>query len=123
MFAIVASESARARAMPRRSPFTSVTCALCIATSVPVPIAMPDVGLRERGRVVDAVAGHRDDAALALQPLDQRQLVGGLHLAVRLVDAEPARHRARRGEAVAASPSRRGCPPPQRRERLGRAWP
>ena len=32
----------RARAaMPRRSPLTSVTCALDIATSVPVPIAMP----------------------------------------------------------------------------------
>jgi hypothetical protein len=55
--------------MPRRSPFTSVTPALSIATSVPVPMAMPTCGLRERRRVVDAVAGHRDDA-LGLQPLD-----------------------------------------------------
>ena len=41
-----------------------------IATSVPVPIAQPEVGLRERGRVVDAVADHRDDAALGLQAAD-----------------------------------------------------
>ena len=31
----------RARTMPRRSPFTSVTPALSMATSVPVPMAMP----------------------------------------------------------------------------------
>ena len=31
-----------------------------------------DVGLRQRGRVVDAVAGHRDDAAFRLQSLDDR---------------------------------------------------
>ena len=55
----------RARAMPRRSPFTSVTPALSMATSVPVPIAMPTSACGERRRVVDAVAGHRDDAALA----------------------------------------------------------
>ena len=61
--------------MPRRSPLTSVTCALFIATSVPVPIAMPTSRLRQRGRVVDAVAGHRDDAAFALQPRDELELV------------------------------------------------
>ena len=33
--------SRRARTMPRRSPFTRVTSALSIATSVPVPMAMP----------------------------------------------------------------------------------
>ena len=32
-----------------------------------------EVGLRERGRVVDAVADHRHDAALGLQPLDDRR--------------------------------------------------
>jgi len=41
MLATVAFDSAMAVAMPRRSPFTSVTWALFIATSVPVPIAMP----------------------------------------------------------------------------------
>jgi len=41
MFFIVSRESARARTMPSRSPFTSVTLALSSATSAPVPIAMP----------------------------------------------------------------------------------
>ena len=41
MFATVATDRARAVAMPRRSPFTRVSWALFIATSVPVPIAMP----------------------------------------------------------------------------------
>ena len=41
MLATVATDRARAVAMPRKSPLTSVSCALFIATSVPVPIAMP----------------------------------------------------------------------------------
>ena len=41
MLRIVIVESARAFAMPRRSPFTRVMPALSMATSVPVPIAMP----------------------------------------------------------------------------------
>ena len=36
-----------------------------------------EVGLGERGRVVDAVADHRDDAALGLQPADDVDLVAG----------------------------------------------
>src|SRR5438874_3401586 len=41
MLCTVASLKRRARTIPRRSPFTSVTCALSMAISVPVPIAMP----------------------------------------------------------------------------------
>ena len=41
MFRMVARDSAAAWAMPRKSPFTRVTPALCMATSVPVPMAMP----------------------------------------------------------------------------------
>src|SRR5437879_648197 len=41
MLAMVAPESLRARAIARRSPFTSVTPALSMAMSVPVPMAMP----------------------------------------------------------------------------------
>ena len=47
-----------------------------------------EVGLRERGRVVDAVAGHRDDAALVLQPADDLGLAGGKHVCDDLVDAD-----------------------------------
>jgi hypothetical protein len=36
-------------AIPRRSPLTSVTCALFIATSVPVPIAMPTFAFAKAG--------------------------------------------------------------------------
>ena len=81
--------------MPRRSPLTSVTPALSIATSVPVPIAMPTCACASAGRVVDAVAGHRDDAALGLQPLDRRGLLLGQHLGLDLVDAELAARRPR----------------------------
>ena len=37
----------------------------------------PDVGALERGSVVDAVAGHRDDVALLLERLDEPHLVLG----------------------------------------------
>jgi hypothetical protein len=41
MLRMVARLSWRARTMPRRSPFTRVMPALSIATSVPLPIAIP----------------------------------------------------------------------------------
>ena len=41
MLRTVATDILRARRMPSRSPLTSVTWALFIATSVPVPMAMP----------------------------------------------------------------------------------
>ena len=41
MFFMVAWLSDRARRIARKSPRTSVTPALSMATSVPVPIAMP----------------------------------------------------------------------------------
>ncbi len=41
-----------------------------------------DVRLLQRGRVVDAVAGHRDDLAARLQGVDDPQLVRGRHAGV-----------------------------------------
>jgi hypothetical protein len=41
MLVIARREGRRARTMPRRSPLTRVTLALSMATSVPVPMAMP----------------------------------------------------------------------------------
>ena len=41
-----------------------------------------DVGLLERRRVVDAVAGHGDDLAAALERVDDAQLVLGIHARV-----------------------------------------
>ncbi len=51
-----------------------------------------DVGLRQRRRVVDAVAGHRDATPLALQALHDRRLLLRQHLGFDGVDAELARH-------------------------------
>ena len=62
-----------ASAAARRSPRTSVRSLASIATSVPVPMREPEVGLGQRGGVVDAVADHRDDPALGLQPLRRRR--------------------------------------------------
>src|SRR4249919_3207589 len=76
MFDIVARLSRRARTMPRRSPLTSVTPALSIATSVPVPIAMPTW----------AFASHGDKAPLVLQPLDHRGFLIRQHLGQHFVD-------------------------------------
>ena len=101
MLAIVAcGDGPRATMMPRRSPLTSVSCALFIATSVPVPIAMPTSAQASAG-VVDAVARHRDHMAFFLEPFDQCELVGWLHLAVELGNAQPHRHRLRRGHTIA----------------------
>ena len=55
-----------------------------------------DVGLGQRRRVVDAVARHRDDAAFALQPPDDRRFSVGQHLGFDLRDAELARRPPRR---------------------------
>ena len=51
-----------------------------------------DIGRGKRRRIVDAVAGHGDPAAGALQLGDDAALVLGQHLGVDLVDAEPPRH-------------------------------
>ena len=48
-----------------------------MATSVPVPIAMPEVGLRQRGGVVHPVADHRDHRALACRSADLATLSAG----------------------------------------------
>ena len=88
-----------------------------IATSVPAPIAMPDVGGRERRGVVHAVADHRDLAAALLEALDGRGLVGGQDLRRDLVDAQAASHRVRDRLAVAGD---HGHPDAERVQRVHR---
>ena len=48
-----------------------------------------EVGLGERGRVVDAVADHGDDATLRLQPGDGGHLVGRQHIGDHIVVGYP----------------------------------
>ena len=58
-----------------------------LAACVPVFIATRDVGLRERGRVVGAVAGHGDEAPALLVLADERELGLGRGLGEVVVDA------------------------------------
>ena len=101
MLRTVCRDIARARAMPRRSPLTKVRCAECIATSVPVPIAMPTSAFASAGASLmpsPAIATLRPSAC---KRLDELHLVGRLDFADHFVDAEPRCNRARGGPAVA----------------------
>ena len=65
-------------AIAPKSSSTRTSDAASRATSVPrFAHRDPDVGGLERGRVVDAVAGHADDLAAGAQGADDAQLVGG----------------------------------------------
>ena len=96
-----AAQSARARTMPRRSPPSSVMPALSMATSVPVPMAMPTLACARARRVVHSVAGHGHDATLGLQLLHDFAFLVRQHARVNFIDAEFARDRFRGGAAVA----------------------
>src|SRR5581483_1476994 len=100
MLRIVACDRRRARTIPFRSPFNRATPALSIATSVPVPIAMPTSALASAGAsftpspaiaTTRPCARRRDDFALSLRQ----------HVGLDLVDAELLRHRLR-GDAIVA---------------------
>ena len=108
--------------MPRRSPFTSVTPALSIATSVPVPIAMPTWAWASAGASLmpsPAIATMRPAACSAL---DRRGLA---HRAARRRPPRRCRAASRRPAAVVAlSPVSMTSRRPsrlQRRNRLRRA--
>ena len=123
MLATVATDSARAVAMPRRSPLTSVSCALFIATSVPVPIAMPTSARASAGASLmpsPAIATTRPSACSFSTSL---QLVGGLDLAVHLVDAQALADGARRGQAVAGGHHDAQARLAQRGQRIGVSSP
>ena len=71
-----------------------------------------EVGLGERGGVVDAVADHRDDPALVLEAPDDVDLVGGEHLGDHVVDADLGGDGARRRGSLSpvSSTGRRPSP-------------
>ena len=87
--------------MPRRSPFTERHAGALHRHVGAGAHRDADLRLRQRRRVVDAVARHGDDAALGLEPLDRVRFLIGEHLRHDLVDAELARHRLRRRAVVA----------------------
>ena len=83
---MVARDRPTAATSSHRSPRVSVTVADSTATSLPLPIAMPDVRGRQCGRVVDAVPDHRDQP-LPLQPAHLRRLLVGQHVGEEAADA------------------------------------
>ena len=84
-------------------------CDASRATSVP-PRAHrhADVGALQRRRVVDAVAGHRDELALRLQRLDDADLLRRVDARVDAHVAAPARRAPRRRAARQLAPGHHG---------------
>ena len=66
-----------------------------------------DVSLRQRGGVVDAVAGHRRDAQALLKLSDGLQLVLGQQVATHLGDARLGADGLRRRQVIARQHHRR----------------
>src|SRR3954463_14400606 len=104
MLPITAAESRRARAMPARSPFTSVMPALSIATSVPVPMAMPISAAAGAGAaltpspgvagaLLGAAAGQGGAEPRLAQAAHREMLLIRQQLGLDLRDAELGRHR------------------------------
>src|SRR5579863_1593846 len=60
-----------------------------------------DVGLRQSGRVVDAVTGHGNDVAFGLQPFDDFRFLAGLDFRFDAFDAEFLRDGFRHALAIA----------------------
>jgi len=82
-----------------------------------------DTNLRlgERGRVVDSVARHRHEAALALQPLHDVHLLVGKNLGNDVVDLELPGHRLGRGPAITRQHNDADALKMERADRLGGA--
>src|SRR5579885_1874878 len=97
---IAAAESLRARTMPERSPFKSVMPALSIATSVPVPMAMPTSEAASAGASFTpspAIATTRPSAEF----LDDLAFLLRQYLGFDLLNAEPVCDRLGGGTVVA----------------------
>ena len=73
-----------------------------MATSVPVPMAMPRSAWRQGRGVVDAVADHRDDVPGRLQRGDLRGLLRGQHVGEDVRRCRPGAATARGGDLVVA---------------------
>ena len=76
--------------MPVRSPLSRVIAGALDGHVGAGAHRQADVGGREGGCVVDAVAGHGDDSPFVAEPLDDVGLVVGQHLGLDPVDAEAA---------------------------------
>ena len=80
---------------------TKVTPALCIATSVPVPMAMPTSACGQGRGIVHAVAGHGHHPSFGPERPDDAVLVLGQDIGLDVRDPELARDRLGGGAVVA----------------------
>src|SRR5882672_1039589 len=115
---MTAADSARALTMPPRSPLSSVMPALSIATSEPVPMAMPTSAAASAGASFTpspAIATTRPSA----QARHHFALAVGQDVGLDLGDAEAARDGERGGAVVAGKHDDVQAGLPQRRERGG----
>ena len=90
-----------------------------IATSVPVPIARPEIRLRESGRVVDPVADHRHDLARVLEAAHLGDLVVRIDLRQHAVDPDLGRDALGQSRRIAGEEHGREVELPKRGDRLG----
>ena len=100
-----------------------MTPALSIATSVPVPMAMPTSAWASAGASLMPSPAIATIRALGLQAPDHLVLVLGQHLGVDLVDADLPGHRLGGGAVVAGQHDDAQALGVQRLERAGRASP
>ena len=104
----------------RGSPPTSVTSDASMATSVPVPMATPRSARASAGRVVDAVADHRDLAAPAWRRSMTAALSPGSTSAMTCsAESPPGARRPPPWRGCRPSPATRPCRRPGGRDRLG----
>ena len=99
MLRITAWRAAAPAPSAARSPPSSVTPALSMATSAPAPMAMPTSAAASAGASLTPSPAIATTSALGPQALDQPRLVLGRHLGLDLVDPEPAPRRPRRWRA------------------------
>ena len=97
---------AMASAISSGSPRIRVMPAACIATSAPVPMAMPTSACASAGASFTPSPTMATRAALALQPLDMRGLVGRQHLGPDVADAQRLGDRLGRAGIVAGQQDR-----------------
>ena len=95
--------------------------AASLQADVPLFIASPTSAWATAGRVVRAVAGHRDEVTLGLLGPDARDLVLGLRLGHEVVDAGLVGDRPRRQRVVAGDHDRADAHPAELVEALAQA--
>ena len=91
MLPIVACDRRRAVTIPFRSPLDQGDARALNRDVGSRSHCNPDIGGRERRRVVHAIARHGDDAPLLAQPLDNLSLVLGKDFGLDFRDTELAR--------------------------------